>query len=186
MEIDIQVLFSRYNKPIYNFFANRGFSREESRDLTQETFLELHRSIGKFRGEASSATWVWSIAKNVWLRTVRDRGRVKRSAEMVSLDRLAEVGQLFTVEARNSIRPEQSEALERVLNKERVRLLKLAIEELPDKTRNCLLLHLLQGRKGREIAEALHLSESAVKFHLAQAREKLKAILVIHFPESVI
>jgi RNA polymerase sigma-70 factor (ECF subfamily) len=186
MESEVQFLFQRYNQPVYNFFANRGFTREECRDLTQETFLELHRSMSKFRGEASSVTWVWSIAKNVWLRTVRDRGRAKRNAEMVSLDRLAEVGQLYSIEEKISDLSEQGEALEKVLSEERVRLLRSAIGELPEKTRACLLLHLIQSRKCWEIAAALQMSESAVKFHLSQAREKLKVILVQHFPESVI
>lgn len=186
MESEVHFLFQRYNRPVYNFFANRGFTREECRDLTQETFLEIHRSAGKFRGEASPVTWVWSIAKNVWLRTVRDRGRAKRSAEVVSLDLLAEAGQLFPVEAKASDLWEQGEALEKVLSEERTKLLRSAIDELPGRTKSCLLLHLGQGRKCWEIAVALQMSESGVKFHLAQAREKLRAILAAHFRDSVI
>lgn len=186
MESIVHFLFQRYQKSVYNFFANRGFTRDESRDLTQETFLELHRSMGSFRGDASSVTWVWAIAKNVWLRTLRDRGRAKRSAEVVSLDLLVEVGQLNSVEAKLSDLSDQGEALERVLSDERVKFLRAAIGELPEKTRNCLLLHLLQSRKCREIATTLQMSESAVKFHLAQGREKLKALLATQFPESIV
>jgi len=182
---DFHFLVQRYERPVYNFFANRGFTREECQELTQETFLELHRSGGRFRGEASLVTWVLSIAKNVWLRTIRDSHRAKRRAELLSLDWLAEAGQLQSVEANIMDTEKQYEPLERVLGAERARLLRLAVGALPETTRNCLLLYYAQDRKCREIAVALQMSESAVKFHLAQARGKLKESLAEYFSDSL-
>jgi len=46
-------LFALYFQPVFSFFLRRGFPREECRDLTQETFLRVYRSIGRFRGEAN-------------------------------------------------------------------------------------------------------------------------------------
>ncbi len=42
-------LIDRYYRPISYFFANRGFSTEECRDLTQETFLGVYKGLGRFR-----------------------------------------------------------------------------------------------------------------------------------------
>ncbi len=85
-EQGFQGLYEQYNRPLYNFFANRGFTREESRDLVQETFLAAYDSRTSFRGDSSPSTWLFGIATNVWRTNVRDRRRLKRDAQVVSLD----------------------------------------------------------------------------------------------------
>ena len=182
-EDEFHLLFHQYNQPIYNFFANRGFSREESRDLTQETFLEAHRCAEKFREESSPGTWIFAIAKNLWLRAIRDRGRAKRNAETVSLEIMAEAGRLPAAGSHASGIAEQPDPLENVLGEERAMLLRAAMGELPGKMRSCIFLYVVHERKCREIAEVLRISEGTVKFHLSQARERLRQRLAGHFTE---
>ena len=59
-------LFRELYRPVLGFFARRGCSPEECRDLAQETFLRVHRSFGRFRGKAKASTWVFTIAANLW------------------------------------------------------------------------------------------------------------------------
>src|SRR6185295_6763575 len=147
---------------------------------TQETFLQLHRSADRFQAKSDHSTWVFSIAKNVWLQTLRDTGRVKRNAETVSLDALQEAGTLVPSWAESN----KDEVLQRILGEERERLLKLAIATLPKQMKSCVFLHFIQGRRQSEIALLLGLSEGTVKFHLSRARAKLREQLAEHFPDT--
>lgn len=167
-------LYQQHNRQIYNFFANRGYSREESRDLVQETFLAAYHKRGSYRGESPPAAWLFGIASNLWRRHLRDSKRIKRDAQLVSLDGASHdadrdpprTGQLVATEPGD-------QPLEKYLADERTRLLYDALRELPDRLRQCAVLH-LRGYKYREIAEILQVSLNTVRSQLFDAREKLR------------
>jgi RNA polymerase sigma-70 factor (ECF subfamily) len=182
-EEDFPLIFSRFKQSIYNFFANRGFSKEESRDLAQETFLQTFRSLDRFRGESSFETWLFAIAKNVWRLEIRRRSRAKNSGQEISLDEFAEHGQLPVPEGKDAAPGEPEEPLDRFLGKERARLLRVAIADLPGQMRNCLLLRLVHGLKYEEIATVLHVSVGTVKSQLSDARVRLRERLAGLFAE---
>jgi RNA polymerase sigma-70 factor (ECF subfamily) len=182
-ESSFQQIFARYNRPVYSFFANRGFSKEESRDLTQETFLEAFRSLPSFRGESSFETWLFAIAKNVWRLDLRRRSRTKRSGEEVSLEAIMEHGQLSAADGKGA--SDLEEPLDRFLGKERALLLRAAIVDLPEQMRNCLLLRLVQDLKYHEIAATLQVSLGTVKSQLFEARCRLRERLAELFDEIV-
>ncbi len=166
-------LYESHNRPLYNFFANRGFSREESRDLVQETFLEAFNSRSRFRGDSSPGTWLFAIATNVWRMTLRDQGRLKRDAQVVPLD-----GHRVLADAAQENRP-----LKKCLADERTRLLWDALDDLPEKMRLCVVLRLKEELKYREIAEILKISINTVRSQLYEAREKLRARLADDFTD---
>ncbi len=176
-----QGLYEQYNRPLYYFFTNRGFCREESRDLVQETFVAAYGGRGSFRGDSPAADWLFGIAKNVWRTNLRDRKRLKRDAQVVSLDGPAHGNQ--------SDRPraalladgaQENRPLEKCLADERTRLLYDALQELPERMRLCVVLH-LRGYKYREIAGILKVSINTVRSQLFDARDKLRKRLAGHF-----
>ncbi len=182
-EQDFKGLYEQYNRPLYYFFANRGFCREESRDLVQETFVAAYDSRGSFRGDSPPADWLFGIAKNVWRGNIRHRKRLKRDAQVVSLDGPAS--------GRESDRPravqladaaQESRQLRKCLADERTRLLYDALQELPERMRLCVVLH-LRGYKYREIAGVQKVSINTVRSQLFDAREKLKKRLAGHFSD---
>ncbi len=166
-------LYEQLNRSLYNFFANRGFNREESRDLVQETFMAAYDSRHSFRGDSSAESWLFGIAGNVWRMKVRHLKQIKRDAPVVSLDEPAP--------GEGSDRPRfrqladnarASRQLDKCLADERIRLLYLALHELPKKMRLCMVLH-LREYKYRQIAEILGVSINTVRKQLFDAREKL-------------
>lgn len=175
-EQGFQGLYEQFNRPLYNFFVRRGFSREEGRDMVQETFLAAYDSRRSFRGESTASTWLFGIATNVWRAHVRDSKRLKRDAQVVSLDE--------PISDRQSPPPSESLAdaaqeghpLRQYLADERHRLLYDALHELPEKMRLCVVLH-LRGYKYREIADVLKVSLNTVRSQLFDAREKLRVRL---------
>ena len=179
-------LYDRYNRPIYTFFANRGLSREESRDLTQETFLAAFRGWRRFRGESSPETWIFSIAMNIWRSSLRDRRRIKRRAQEISLEGMREgpvsEGLLGLLPNAN----EEDRPLQRFLADERVRLLHNALDDLPDRMRQCVVLRLGQDLKYHEIAQVMQVSINTVRTQLFVARKKLKDQLADHFEDVVV
>ena len=59
--------------------------KAEAEDLAQETFIEVHRSIGGFRGQSSIDTWIHRIAVSKSLDFVRKQGREKRGGKQRAL-----------------------------------------------------------------------------------------------------
>lgn len=181
-EKELHALYLKLNRPIYAFFLSRGFDPEDCRELTQETFLEAHRSAGSFYGKSSPETWLFGIAKMVWRETVRNRRRKKRSADLVSLDSLSESGDRPAADSKAGGEAAGQGALEKLLGQERELLLRRAIAGLPERMRLCAILH-AQGREPWQIAEILQIKPSAVRSHLSQARKRLKAQLADDFAD---
>ena len=171
---EFRALFDQYYRAIFNFFANRGFGAEDCRELTQATFLAAYASRERFRGDSRVETWIFSIAKNIWRRTVRDRNREKRKSEEVPLEEVV-VDRVPDSKA--------EDPLERALQEERVRLMREALEELPELLRACVVLRIDQGLSYREVAVAMRIPEDRVKSLLHQARTKLRRHLSKSFTE---
>ena len=60
---------------VYAFILKRMGDPAEAEDLTQETFVQLHRSLGSYEGRSSLLTWTFGIAHNVCSRYFRHCSR---------------------------------------------------------------------------------------------------------------
>jgi RNA polymerase sigma-70 factor (ECF subfamily) len=177
-------IFLHYYGPVHGFFVKRGFSPEDSNDLTQETFIRVHKSLATFRGEARFDTWVYQIAANIYRNTLRDRSTLKRGAQEVSLedlqDRLPEAPLRYPSP---SWEKDYEGPLENLLTDERNRVLREALESLPPQMRRCVILRVDGDHKYREIADLMGVSIETVKAHLFQARQQLKGKLAYYFDD---
>lgn len=171
-EREFERLFEQYARPVSYFFAHRGFSPEECRDLTQETFLGVYKGMDRFRREASVETWLFTIAANVWRNEVRNRTAGKREGLEVSFEGAAD-GSGAAPAALHDV----DDPLFGLLEEERAGLLREALEGLPAQMRRCLLLRIDQQLKYREIAQVMRISIETVKSQLFQARERLRQLL---------
>ena len=165
-------LFNRYHRPVVSFFLKRGFSSEESRDLAQDTFLRVFNKWDSFRGDSSAETWLFQIAANLYKNKLRSLQTQKRDAQEVSLDAVVELG------------TGERDPLGVVLTEEEVRLLRVALEELPPQMRQAVFLRVDGDLKYREIADVMHVSIETVKAHLYQARQQLRDRLADYFTDS--
>jgi len=167
-------LFERYERPIWSFFAKRGYASEACHDLTQETLLGVYKGMDRFRRESSIDTWVFTIAANVWRNELRNRAAQKRDAQVVSFERIRETGSDVLLERQAHNPPDP---LREVLAIERVELVREALGTLPPKMRQCFLLRFAQEMKYSEIAVSMRTSINTVKSQISQARERLKESL---------
>ncbi len=162
-------VFHEYQHPIYNYLLRMTQNQAEAEDLTQETFIRVHRNLLTFRGEASLGTWLYRIATNVsfdhFRRNSTLKAKVSLSLEETDLD------EKWAIDGTNSS-PEQL-----VAQSEMSSCVERFIQRLSPTYRTVLVLHDLQGLKNREIAEVLDCSLSTVKIRLHRARNKLRATL---------
>jgi len=132
-------------------------------DLCQETFYKAYRSLQSFRdAEASFSTWLYTIARN----TVLSELRKSRNSEVYIED--SKVDPITSFERL----PEYE-----LLRTEREQLVRLAIESLPDKQRQAIILREYEDRDYKEIADKLDSTVSSVKSLLFRARSSIKSQL---------
>ncbi len=165
---DFAAVFSEYERPIYNYLFRMTQNQAEAEDLTQETFIRVHRNLSSFRGDSSLSTWIYRIATNVSLDHFRRR-TTQQSKAAAPLEE-AKPNVEWANEAPSS--PEQQTA-----QSEMSACVDGHIERLPPSYRAALVLHDMQGLKNREIAEVLDCSLSTVKIRLHRARKKLQESL---------
>lgn len=182
-EESFRLLFDRFYWPLFRFFERRGFSTEECQDLIQETFLQVHRGLGTFRGEARWEHWLFRIAANTSLKALRHRAAAKRAGTTVSWEE-EDVGDAPPVAAGGSPRgAEAPQPLRRLLGQEMKERLTQAVAGLPAQMRRCVRLRVFQDLDYDEIAEALQISPSTVKVQLFKARKRLQVELEDSFSD---
>jgi RNA polymerase sigma-70 factor, ECF subfamily len=151
----------------------RGNSAE-AEELTQESFLQLFRKIGTFRGESAFSTWLHRLAFNIVLMRLR-----KRSFQVVSMDEVLEPGENTPGLHEYIGAPDQrlSGSVDRMD-------LERALKQLPRGYRAVFILHDVQGYEHNEIAAIRGCSLGNSKSQLHKARARLRQLLETGVPEK--
>jgi RNA polymerase sigma-70 factor (ECF subfamily) len=141
-----------------NLHRMLGPGRGDLEDVLQEVFIEVFRSIPRFRGDAKISTWLYRVCVNVALQRLRKR---KRRAEVP-----AEV-------AGESV---SDETPERGLdNRRRLDAVYRILDELAPKKRVVFILHEIEGREPKEIAGIVGAPVLTVRTRLHYARKEFYA-----------
>lgn len=67
----VDALVRKYGQKVYNIAYRITANHHDAEDATQETFLQVHRNLHKFRGESAPYTWIYRIAVNASLQCRR-------------------------------------------------------------------------------------------------------------------
>jgi RNA polymerase sigma-70 factor (ECF subfamily) len=156
-------LYERYSGPVFGYLLRLSGDRSLADELTGETFYRAMLALDGFRGEASVKTWLLRIARNLYLR------RAERGRRTTSLEALQEGGA--------SVPDPQPDPETALLGRERSRAIQRALLSLSEGDRSILLLRAQENMPGKEIAQVLGISVSAVKVRLYRARRRLAAAL---------
>ena len=168
------LLLQRYRTPLVNFLYRMVRSREQAEDLAQEVFIRVYRAREEYVPSAKFTTWLFRIATNLALNSLRDHRHEKLQISMdapVTAD--AEEGDEKPFEVADKHPTIEQELLE----EDRRKMIRHAIEKLPEKQRAAVLLHKYQELDYNEIAKILECSESALKSLLFRAYETLRVEL---------
>ena len=143
-------------------------SPEEVRDLYQEAFLRVYRSIGHFRAEAKFSTWLYRVVMNVCLDHLRRQQTRKEAPAPESEEGQPEFFQSIP-DGQPARDPERA-----MRSQEIARRLQVALERLNPRERMVFELKHYQGLKLRAIGEICKTSEQTVKNSLFRATQKLR------------
>jgi len=166
-------LFARNAPRVHAFFSRRRFSPEDAKDLTQEVFFRVFKSIGTFRGDSRFERWLFQIAAHLFRNELRRRGAGKRDGIEEPLEAVMERDPGGLGGPAGGAPPAPG-PLDDLLDRERAAALRDAVRAMPHQMRLCFLLRYDRGFKYREIAELMRISVDTVKAHLHQARRRLK------------
>ena len=72
---DFNALYSRYKRKVFGTVRNVIGPTQELEDIVQNVFLEIHRSLPRYKGTAQLSTWIYRIAVNVSLQYIRKKKR---------------------------------------------------------------------------------------------------------------
>ena len=163
-------LVEAYQRAIFCLVLGKVNDYESARDLTQDTFVQAYLSLHRLSNAERFAPWLYGIARNL----ANDYMRRKR--DFVSLDDAFRDGEDMDY---LQIPPPDEERIEM-----RQRILE-AIERLPDKSREAVLLFYGEGYRYREIAALLGVSSGVVRSRLEYGRKKLREELTMMVKETL-
>jgi RNA polymerase sigma-70 factor (ECF subfamily) len=173
-EASFELLLRRYRTPLVNFLYRMVRNREQAEDLAQEVFLRVYRARADYVPSAKFTTWMFRIATNLALNSLRDNRYQKME---ISIDAPATPDSEEGDERPLDV-PEKHPNIEQHLVEEaRRKMIRRAIDKLPEKQRAAVLLHKYQELDYAEISKILNCSESALKSLLFRAYESLRVEL---------
>jgi RNA polymerase sigma-70 factor (ECF subfamily) len=171
-EASFELLLRKYRTPLVNFLYRMVRDVGVAEELAQEVFLRVYRAREDYAPSAKFTTWMFRIATNLALNSVRDN-RHRRME--ISMDQSADSGE---EDARPLEVPDRAPTVEQELvARSRAEMILRAIHALPEKQRAAVLLHKYQEVDYDEIARVLECSESALKSLLFRAYETLRVEL---------
>lgn len=153
----VTALFEQYHEAIFAYLYRLLDDRETAHDLTQETFLQLFRTRDRLAEVDNKRAWLYRLATNLALNAIKRRQRFTwlpwpkvETSYLTEPDPTKQIGQDLLVEQ--------------------------VLRQLPPAYRAPLLLYSHDGFSMHEVAEALGLSEGAVKTRLYRARQMFRQL----------
>ena len=167
-------LVHRYERELFGYLRHYLGDAHAAEDVFQQTFLQVHLKCEQFEPGRRVRPWLYTVATNQAI----DSQRRNRRHRMISLDRQAggkadhDGGTLIDLLNSEDMGPdEEAEAVER---REKIRQV---VDELPEQTRQVVILVYFQGLKYREAAEVLSIPVGTVKSRLHTAINRLSDTL---------
>lgn len=160
--MDLTESINRFRGPLIGLIVSWGAPHADAVEIAADSFADAYLNRDKCRGDlndlAVSGRWLRGVARNNYRNWRRGTSRRQRRVKLVAPEELALVA--------NEINSEQDSRLAKLRD---------AIERLPSKQRQAVIMHYLEETSVREVAALLSVTEKAVEGRLYQARRSLKA-----------
>jgi len=154
---EIEKLYKTYKDDIYRYLLSLTRDPSLAEDLLSDTFVNAIRSINSFKGQSSVKTWLFSIARNMWLQKLR---REKNTTEYNDLLKLY-----------------ISTSLEdRLIAKEKLRRIKELLEDKDERTQKIISMR-IKGYSFAEIAEEVNIRENSARVIDFRTKKWIKEML---------
>lgn len=163
-QASFEALAMQAERQVYKTCFHMMGNAQDAADCAQETMLRAYRAFSSFRQDAAFSTWITRIALNVCTDELR------RRRPSVSLEEIREEKGFDPPSPQKSVYA-QLEA------RERKRLLREALSQLPEDARQLIVMRDLRNMSYEEIAAVFDLPLGTVKSRISRARDKLAGLL---------
>jgi len=158
----------------YRFLRNR----DEAEEAAQEVFLKVYLSANSYQPRAKFSTWLFKIVMNLCLNKLRD----KKKYSSLKIDNPFYKNQIENdIPALTESQPDKSYE-----HKELKRIIKDAIDSLPENQRVAIMLNKYEGFSYQDMAKILDCSVSSIQSRLFRAKESLKKKLEPYIKKDAI
>ena len=157
-----EIIYRAFKTPVYSLCLRFTRAPAHAEDLVQETFIEIMRSISKFRGEAALGSWIRRIAVSKALMFLRSAWTARSQSLADDWDDVTP-GNAVSL----GISSHPDEALD----------LDAALANLPSVSRTVVWLHDVEGFTHKEIGKLMGRTESFSKSQLSRAYQRLRPML---------
>jgi len=162
-------LVNEFKERVINICYSYTNNLSDAEDVSQEVFVEIFKSLKKFKGESSLSTWVFRIASNKSLDHIRKQKRAKRGAGLTSYindfkNNDWSVGHLNHPD-------------EEMIQQQRKELLYHGLSKLPGRQQEAFVLTQMEGMNQQMVSEMMNTSVKSVESLVRRARKKLKTTL---------
>ena len=134
-------------------------NREEAEDVVQDTMIKVWNACERWQELDSIEAYSLTIARNLSIDRIKKMDNQNDSLEEQTTERLDETS---------------STPSERMIQKDKLDIVRNIINELPEKQRSCLQLRDIEGKSYKEIADILSITEDQVKVNIFRARQTVK------------
>jgi RNA polymerase sigma-70 factor (ECF subfamily) len=154
-------LYELHNQAVFRYFLRMTGNYEEARELTQETFYQVCLSIFRFKNQSSLKTWLFSIARNVYLKRVRDKNKHKTLSFTDDIALPEPTPQELATPAELLIQKEERERIQ------------IALSQLSENARSVIILKEYEQQSYEEIAGVLGQTVNWVRVTFYRAKKQL-------------
>ncbi len=159
---DIQAfrpLIERYELPLFRYAVYLVHDADAADDIVQDTFIKAYRNLNSFRTSAKFSSWIYRIAHNTAMDTLKHTHNYVADSEIIS--------------EQVSDAPSAAVLVDMGIAGQDI---EHCLAQLPVKYREAVALHYLQDMSYREISDVTHVSVSAVGVRVSRAKRMLQII----------
>src|SRR5690606_24256697 len=156
------VLVDRYKDLVFTLAIRMLKNREEAEEVSQDTFIKVYKALPKFKGDSKLSTWVYKVAYNTCLDSIKKNNR--RQSE-VTIDSFTE-NQIKTLD----------NALSALEEKEQQQTIQDCLQQLTSKDSFLLTLFYFEELSLEEISQIVNMEPNTVKVNIHRARKRLASI----------
>ena len=174
-------LVERHQRRAFSIALSLVRDENDARELVQDAFLRVYKSLANFQGQSSFFTWLYRIITNLSIDLIRKPGRQVAALEEDRRDG----DESLEIDFPFLSRVDGSDPSDVVRRTEIAARLREALEALPEYHRGVIVMREVEGLSYEEMAQAMGVSKGTIMSRLFHARQKLQRALVDCYKEQV-
>jgi RNA polymerase sigma-70 factor (ECF subfamily) len=177
-------LVRRYQIRLYSAAYRILGNKDEAEEVVQETYIRVHQNLAKFRNESSFGSWIFKIAHNICMDTLRSKRRTTGVVQM-SFDPQSSFNEDEPAEGSSNVVLQIADespcpAVTLDLN-EQSEIIEESLRALPESQRTVVVLHDIEGFSYQEISDIVGANLGTVRSRLHYGRLRLRQLLEPYF-----